>query len=86
MTKRHPDDIVFTIYIPEHKFKKVAEKVIEVLSSPNQFEHLRKNARLKIEKDYDFHKSELPQHLNILDRCSSDQFDLSELIDETASI
>jgi hypothetical protein len=27
MTKRHPDDVVFTIHIPEHKFKKVAEKV-----------------------------------------------------------
>lgn len=64
----------------------VAEKVIEVLSSPDQFEHLRKNARRKIEKDYDFYNSVLPQHLNILDRFSSDQFDLSELIDETASI
>ena len=66
--------------------KQVAEKVIEVLSSPDQFEHLRKNARQKIEKDYDFYNSVLPQHLNILDRCSSDQFDLSEFIDETASI
>jgi glycosyltransferase involved in cell wall biosynthesis len=64
----------------------VAEKVIEVLSSPDQYEHLRKKARQKIEKDYDFYNSVLPQHLNILDRCSSDQFDLSELIDETASI
>lgn len=26
MTKRHPDDDVFTIHIPEHKFKKVSEK------------------------------------------------------------
>ncbi len=66
--------------------KQVAEKVIEVLSSPEQYEHLRKNARLKIEKDYDFYNSVLPEHFNILDRCSSDQFDLSELIDETASI
>ncbi len=66
--------------------RQVAEKVIEVLSSPDQYEHLRKNARQKIEKDYDFYNSVLPQHLNILDRCSSDQFDLSEFIDETASI
>ena len=41
---------------------------------------------VEIEKDYDFYNSVLPQHLNILDRCSSDHFDLSELIDETASI
>lgn len=64
----------------------VAEKVNEVLASPDKFKHLRINARQKIEKDYDFYNSVLPQHLNILDRCSSDQFDLSELIDETASI
>jgi len=66
--------------------KQVAKKVIEVLSSPDRYAHLRKNARQKIEKDYDFYNSVLPQHLNILDRFSSDQFDLSELIDETASI
>ena len=66
--------------------KQVAEKIIEVLSNPDQYAHLRKNARQKIEKDYDFYISVLPQHLNILDRWSTDQFDLSEFFDETASI
>jgi glycosyltransferase involved in cell wall biosynthesis len=66
--------------------QQVAEKVIDVLSSPGKYEHLRLNARQKIQKDYDFQTTVLPQHLNILDRCSSDHFDLSEFINETASI
>ena len=33
MTKRHPDDVSFTLHIPEHKFKKVSEKFNYALST-----------------------------------------------------
>ncbi len=64
----------------------VAQKVIDVLTHPNEFMHLRINARKKIEKEYDFYSTVLPKHLSMLDRCSSDQFELSEFINETAHI
>ncbi len=62
----------------------LASTVIEVLSSPAQYEHLSINARQKIEKEYDFHNTVLPQHLAILDRCANDYLNLSEFINETA--
>ncbi len=68
------------------KPNQVATKVIDVLSNPAKHEHLRRKARETIEKDYGFYTTVLPQHLSILDRCNSDHFDLSEFINETASI
>jgi glycosyltransferase involved in cell wall biosynthesis len=64
----------------------VAQKVIDVLTHPDEYMHLRINAREKIEKEYDFYSTVLPKHLSMLDRCSSDQFELSEFINETAHI